>query len=205
MKGPFIIAAGPSAGRQSMLAVCTVVLMVMLSAGSSIGNDDDATRPTDGSREMENPGPKSSGPSENTVVGYILQATPDAARTFSAQSMHEISHYRLTAVAPRAPFEVRSLETASESCLAGQCVETPDFDIAFFKQRADGSASVVQRAYGVGSPEGVVPDSATFAHVYLRTPGSELDGFDGYGFVYLQGNPGKDAVPDWPPEGSPPK
>lgn len=199
MKGPFVVAAACSARRQGLLAVCTVVALVMLSAGSSIGDQHETASLETSSGPPGDPRPGSSGPSENIQEGRILLATPEQARTFSAQSMHEVSHYRVI-VQPQAPFQVRSLESPSEFCFAGQCIETPDFDIAFFKQRSDGSASVVERAYGQGPPEGAVPDSATFAHVYLRTAGGDPDGSDGYGFVYLQGNPNSEVIPHWPPE-----
>lgn len=196
-----IVTARAWAPRQSMLAVCAVVFLVVMVAGGSTGGPEPEhvqSSPENGAGATSTQAPGSSGPSENMIEGHILQATPEPARTFSAQSMHEVSHFRI-AVVPGAPFEVHSLEPASEFCLGNQCIVTPDFDIAFFKQSSSGTASVIHRDYGPGSPAGDVPESATFAHVYLRTPGMAPDPIDGHGFVYLQGGPGSDRVPDWPP------
>lgn len=139
----------------------------------------------------------SSGPAENTVIGQVMTATADSTRTMTFQSMQGVTHYRLNVVSG-APFELRPYNDPSSACLGSTCIHLPDFDIAFFRDHGDSSARVGERHYNTGPESGTVPTNADFAHVYLRTPGIVPDTFQGYSFVYLQGNPGSDVVPDWP-------
>lgn len=187
-------------GRQGVLVSLFVVLFVALAAGGATDQNvqpGPEASPLDGNTQESHPG-GSSGPKENTKKGYIYVATSESARLQTLQSQHGVTHYRIN-VQGSSPFELRALNEPNKACFGASCIETPDFDIAFYRDHGGSDASVGERHYGVGPEDGTVPDFADFAHVYLRTTGGVPDSFSGYGFVYLQGNPGSDTVPDWTP------
>ncbi len=187
-------------GRQGMLVSLFVILFIALASGAAtdpVAPEEPANSPLPGDEAHDSPPGGSSGPAENTIKGYIYQATPESARWQTLQSQHGVTHYRVN-VQGDAPFLLRAQVDRSAACFGATCVEIPDFDIAFYRESGGSDASVGERHYGTGPEEGTVPKMADFAHVYLRTPGVVPDSLGGYGFVYLQGNPGSDQVPDWP-------
>jgi hypothetical protein len=136
-------------------------------------------------------------PAEQTQLGWVLVQTPEPARVFTPHSLRGVTFEKVH-VTGQAPFELRPQRTPTASvCAANACAETGDFDILFYRERADGSAVVVTRHSEFGPEEGRVPANANFAFVFLRTSATQPDA-RGSGFVYLEGHPGGDALPQWP-------
>lgn len=187
--------------RRQGTAVALVAVVLVVSLASGIAAAPGIKTPTDAERHADEAtgaeAAPASKPAEQTQVGWILVQTPELARVFTPQSMRGVTFEKVQ-VTGHAPFLVRAQQSGGISTCAGStCVRSGDFDLSFFRERADGTAVVVERHARVGDETGRVPPGAHFALVFLRTADTAPD-LRGSGFVYLEGHPGSGLLPDWP-------
>lgn len=134
-------------------------------------------------------------PNSELHDGWIHVPTHPLSRVFSATTLTGITHDILP-VRGQSPFELKPWSGSGGlgTCVGATCVQTGDFDLVFLRENADGTTTLVERHVNVGDESGRVPKDATLAIVFLTTP--TLDpGVRGHHYLYAEGNPGSDVVP----------